>query len=64
MLRAPFLYLFRPYKTFVFCRRNNVKLDFDLPQEDELATNVMSGGVSPYSKLDPLDSAKYVVKRL
>ena len=42
---------------------DNVKLDFDLPQEDELATNVMSGGVSPYSKLDPLDSAKYVVKR-
>ena len=31
---------------------DNVKLDFDLPQEDELATNVLSGGaVSPYMPL-------------
>jgi hypothetical protein len=30
---------------------DNVKLDFDLPQEDELATNVMSAGVSPYMPL-------------
>lgn len=27
---------------------DNVKLNFDLPQEDELATNIMSGGISPY----------------
>ena len=27
---------------------DNMALDFDLPQEDELATNVLSGGVSPY----------------
>ena len=30
---------------------DNVKLDFDLPQEDELAVNVMSGGMSPYMPL-------------
>lgn len=30
---------------------DNVKLDFDLPQEDELATNNMSAGVSPYMPL-------------
>mmetsp|Transcript_13737 Transcript_13737/g.28814 ORF Transcript_13737/g.28814 Transcript_13737/m.28814 type:complete len:500 (-) Transcript_13737:2624-4123(-) len=30
---------------------DNVKLDFDLPQEDELATNVMSAGTSPYMPL-------------
>ena len=30
---------------------DNVKLHFDLPQEDELATNVLSGGVSPYMPL-------------
>ena len=31
---------------------DNVKLDFDLPQEDELATNVISGGnCSPYMPL-------------
>lgn len=30
---------------------DNVKLDFDLPQEDELATNVLSAGVSPYMPL-------------
>ena len=27
---------------------DNMKLSFDLPQEDELATNMLSGGVSPY----------------
>ena len=30
---------------------DNVPLDFDLPQEDELATNLLSGGVSPYMPL-------------
>ncbi|VEU34896.1 unnamed protein product [Pseudo-nitzschia multistriata] len=30
---------------------DNVRLDFDLPQEDELATNVMSAGISPYMPL-------------
>lgn len=30
---------------------DNVKLDFDLPQEDELATNNMSAGTSPYMPL-------------
>ena len=30
---------------------DNVKLDFDLPQEDELATNVLSAGTSPYMPL-------------
>lgn len=30
---------------------DNVILDFDLPQEDELATNVLSAGVSPYMPL-------------
>ena len=30
---------------------DNVKLHFDLPQEDELATCVLSGGVSPYMPL-------------
>lgn len=30
---------------------DNVKLNFDLPQEDELATNVISAGVSPYMPL-------------
>jgi len=30
---------------------DNVKLDFDLPQEDELATNVISAGTSPYMPL-------------
>eukprot|EP00536_Pseudo-nitzschia_multiseries_P002902 jgi/Psemu1/184706/e_gw1.41.19.1 len=30
---------------------DNVKLHFDLPQEDELATNVMSAGTSPYMPL-------------
>lgn len=27
---------------------DNVALDFDLPQEDEIATNVLSAGTSPY----------------
>lgn len=30
---------------------DNVVLDFDLPQEDELATNVLSAGTSPYMPL-------------
>jgi hypothetical protein len=30
---------------------DNVLLDFDLPQEDELATNVLSNGTSPYMPL-------------
>jgi hypothetical protein len=30
---------------------DNVRLDFDLPQEDELATNVLSAGISPYMPL-------------
>lgn len=30
---------------------DNVILDFDLPQEDELATNVLSAGTSPYMPL-------------
>jgi hypothetical protein len=30
---------------------DKVKLDFDLPQEDEIATNVLSAGVSPYMPL-------------
>jgi len=31
---------------------NNMKLHFDLPQEDELGTNLLSGlRVSPYSSL-------------
>mmetsp|Transcript_18089 Transcript_18089/g.19610 ORF Transcript_18089/g.19610 Transcript_18089/m.19610 type:complete len:91 (+) Transcript_18089:236-508(+) len=30
---------------------DNVKLNFDLPQEDELASNIMSGGISPYMSL-------------
>jgi omega-hydroxy-beta-dihydromenaquinone-9 sulfotransferase len=30
---------------------DNVPLHFDLPQEDELATNVLSGGISPYMSL-------------
>ena len=30
---------------------DNMRLDFELPQEDELATNVLSGGVSPYMPL-------------
>jgi omega-hydroxy-beta-dihydromenaquinone-9 sulfotransferase len=30
---------------------DNVPLHFDLPQEDELATNVLSGGISPYMPL-------------
>ena len=30
---------------------DNVKLHFDLPQEDEIATNALSGGVSPYMPL-------------
>mmetsp|Transcript_4622 Transcript_4622/g.11871 ORF Transcript_4622/g.11871 Transcript_4622/m.11871 type:complete len:452 (+) Transcript_4622:2-1357(+) len=30
---------------------DNVKLDFDLPQEDEIAINVMSAGASPYMPL-------------
>lgn len=30
---------------------DNVALDFDLPQEDELATNVLTAGTSPYMPL-------------
>jgi omega-hydroxy-beta-dihydromenaquinone-9 sulfotransferase len=30
---------------------DNVKLHFDLPQEDEIATNVLSSGTSPYMAL-------------
>ena len=30
---------------------DNVKLHFDLPQEDEIATNVLCGGTSPYMPL-------------
>lgn len=30
---------------------DNMKLDFDLPQEDELATNVLSGGISYYQPI-------------
>jgi LPS sulfotransferase NodH len=30
---------------------DNVPLSFDLPQEDELATNVMSSGISPYMSI-------------
>jgi hypothetical protein len=30
---------------------DNIRLDFDLPQEDELATCVLSGGTSPYMPL-------------
>ena len=30
---------------------DNVKLGFDLPQEDELATCLLSGGISPYMVL-------------
>ena len=30
---------------------DNVPLNFDLPQEDELATNLLSGGISPYMPL-------------
>jgi LPS sulfotransferase NodH len=30
---------------------DNVPLSFDLPQEDELATNVMSAGISPYMSI-------------
>jgi len=30
---------------------DNVPLDFDLPQEDELATNLLSAGTSPYMPL-------------
>ena len=28
-----------------------MKLDFDLPQEDEIATNAISGGISPYLQI-------------
>ena len=43
---------------------DNMKLHFDLPQEDELATNLLSGcQVSPYSSLffmrDEVDYRKY-----
>ncbi|GMH79230.1 hypothetical protein TL16_g08076 [Triparma laevis f. inornata] len=37
---SPFLSKIRPM--------DNVKLGFDLPQEDELATCLLSGGISPY----------------
>ena len=30
---------------------DNMRLHFDLPQEDELATNVLSGGCSPYLQI-------------
>ena len=30
---------------------DNMALSFDTPQEDELATNVLSGGISPYMPL-------------
>ena len=30
---------------------DNIPLSFDLPQEDELATNVMSAGISPYMSI-------------
>jgi len=30
---------------------DNMKLSFDLPQEDEVATNLLSGGISPYMQI-------------
>ena len=39
---------------------NNMKLHFDLPQEDELGTNLLSGlRVSPYSLIFMKDEMEY-----